>query len=728
MFAVVCCDLYLQFWPFLQSNEKDRLCYFAVDSKARAADGSAADPTVNLLRQKVEELAQAEAYIDKQIPFGWLKVLDRLQTLSQECGANDAAPIRRLPLQEVYAIATECGLPSDSNLSLEEEVGALLDLFHELGMLVHYNDPKFREMIILDPQWLIDLISRLIRVYNGKLHELPVDEKARRQMPQEWRGLVEEGKLTRRLVELLWDDLTDDTAERRTLLDLLQNFDLLLHLKESEAQSARAKGEVKLAEEQVGRSASCSMHHIFLVPSMLPDGDVAKPSFLSSRLEGNPSFYLVFCADADGSGEMTLEGAAKGFLPEGLFPRLLKKAANWHQCTASGTAVGGMKPVFFRSWAQLSFGNHIFVLELLEAQQMIKVQLLVKNPTLVLERIEQMVEEIKAECMAQLDYFVAVAVPEAEGLLLSLERVQQAIAGGAPQLFVGRGLRQHPVPRDAFTAWCPPAVEEEYDIFISYRQASDTVHARLVYDCLSKIAYEREDGRRLNVFLDSVRLLGGLSWKEGFIDGLMCSKIMVPIVSKGCLEPMAKLDPANGQDWCDNVLLEWKLGLELVKTAGSPLTAIYPIMVGSEDPQTGKMLDFFGESAAVELSAAPSVATDLELDRVLCTARRQTALGGASGRGSAGAGGSEDTAEAPVMGIAQTKSKILEQLGVKAWDPTSTHGNDYDGTAPTHWDIHQGCANRIYQVSRFPIKKIDQGLTVPFASCISNLATRCCCG
>ena len=91
----------------------------------------------------------------------------------------------------------------------------------------------------------------------------------------------------------------------------------------------------------------------------------------------------------------------------------------------------------------------------------IRVQLRVQNPTLVVERITQFVEEVKSECIPSLEYFVAVHItPEAKGILISLERVQATIGEGAHQLFVGKGLQQRPVLRKRFVLWCPPDVEE----------------------------------------------------------------------------------------------------------------------------------------------------------------------------------------------------------------------------------------------------------------------------
>jgi GTPase SAR1 family protein len=728
-----------RFWPYLEppSRHGGRV-FFPVDNTQGDSD-----PMMRQLRQKVEELAQAEEYIDKEVPFGWLRVLDKLQSMSQKkmppgpkgnpqpvsvtstgAGASAGAggvdeqsndgggdqPVRRLSLSAVCTIASECGLPSSASLSLEEEVGAMLDLFHELGMLVHYNEQQLRDMVILDPQWLINLISMIIRVLDGNddavdgagssalaaLHALPVDETARRARPAEWRMLVEEGLLSRPLVELLWEGLTDSVGERDILLHLLQKYDLLLIWRM--AHPPKPVGRSTPSGDAAGTASTVDEGHVYMVPSMLPQ----RPIRRTEPAQKMPSFYLVFREDlssatdlpsVNGSSELTFEEAAKGFLPQGLFPRLLKKAASWFQHTAFGGVGGGgrqfggeRKPVLCKQYAELSFGPVHFSLELLEAQQLVKVQLLVQNPTLVVERLEQMLAAIKEETLPNLEYMVAVHVaPDAQGLLISLDRVQSIFGAGGHELWVGKGTSQVRLERSHFGLFVPPDVEDRYDIFISYRQSSDAPFARMLFDCLAKFVYGKE-GRRLKVFLDSKRLLGGRSWKQGFIDGLKRSTLLVPIVSKGALVPMSianGFDPGNSKDWCDNVLLEWKLGLELLSMEEHPLKLVFPIMVGTEDAQSGKMGDFFQEQAQVQLTGETSLVTDVELLRVLPNANKTVG-----------------------MGVAETKARLLEQLGVKAWDPASTHGNTagdttvFEAGVNEEWgvNIEEGCANQIYQV------------------------------
>ena len=67
----------------------------------------------------------------------------------------------------------------------------------------------------------------------------------------------------------------------------------------------------------------------------------------------------------------------------------------------------------------------------------------------------------------------------------------------------------------------------------------------------------------------------GISWEEGFCDGLVRSRIFIPLLSRGGLHNFTKLQADSN---CDNVLLEYNLALELRERG--LVEFIYPIMIG----------------------------------------------------------------------------------------------------------------------------------------------------
>ena len=64
---------------------------------------------------------------------------------------------------------------------------------------------------------------------------------------------------------------------------------------------------------------------------------------------------------------------------------------------------------------------------------------------------------------------------------------------------------------------------------------------------------------------ENAGLEDGQRWDSGFMEGLANSSVFVPIVSVGSVGPMCELGGGEegGEDWTDNVLLEWMAALEL---------------------------------------------------------------------------------------------------------------------------------------------------------------------
>jgi hypothetical protein len=122
----------------------------------------------------------------------------------------------------------------------------------------------------------------------------------------------------------------------------------------------------------------------------------------------------------------------------------------------------------------------------------------------------------------------------------------------------------------------------QYDVFLSYRVASDSEHVEALYDSLCGVG--------LRVWYDKKCLKPGASWAEGFVNGLIKSRIFVPILSRGAINNSSEIRMnfamASEDSPCDNVLLEQRMALEL---AARDLTeAIYPIMFGDKDTKTGE--------------------------------------------------------------------------------------------------------------------------------------------
>lgn len=125
--------------------------------------------------------------------------------------------------------------------------------------------------------------------------------------------------------------------------------------------------------------------------------------------------------------------------------------------------------------------------------------------------------------------------------------------------------------------------EAEFDCFISYRVKTDIELAEGVYNRLTDAG--------LRVWWDKRCLEPGIPWNEGFCNGLIKSRIFVPIISRSSInhpsDAKCNFSKLESNSSCDNVLLEYSLALEL--RSREYIEKIFPIFFG--DPRPG---DCFG--------------------------------------------------------------------------------------------------------------------------------------
>ena len=71
-----------------------------------------------------------------------------------------------MSLDTVQRIAEESGMPS-AGLALEQELKAMLDFFHSLNVVLWYDTPSLRDLVVLDLQWIIDAVTCFIRDFDN---------------------------------------------------------------------------------------------------------------------------------------------------------------------------------------------------------------------------------------------------------------------------------------------------------------------------------------------------------------------------------------------------------------------------------------------------------------------------------------------------------------------------------------------------------------------------------
>jgi hypothetical protein len=99
------------------------------------------------------------------------------------------------------------------------------------------------------------------------------------------------------------------------------------------------------------------------------------------------------------------------------------------------------------------------------------------------------------------------------------------------------------------------------------------------YAKFSEKLYNTGKSNSLVPFFDKACLKDGVSWEEGFLSSLNQSAVFVPIISHQCVDNMHTL---TGDSPVDNVLLEWRMALELFHPSRQFLFGIFPVFISKD--------------------------------------------------------------------------------------------------------------------------------------------------
>lgn len=231
----------------VQHNKRTGLRYIPLSN--RTQDG------IVELRKMLESCSRKQPFLYTKVSIRWLRCLDRLQARDDvQIGLSDARAIAR-----------------GEGVMLPQEVGVMLELFHKLGVLIHFTSTvALEKIIVLSPQWLIDQVGKVIR--DPTLHKYDMDAVVNAGLEDDLKSLQATSVATLDLLTFFWGKQMS-----AFLVDLLRRTMLL-----SEWPYA-AQGE-----------------KAYFVPSLLKDVPVLS-------VEGERC-KLTF---------------AEGFLPDGVFQRLV---------------------------------------------------------------------------------------------------------------------------------------------------------------------------------------------------------------------------------------------------------------------------------------------------------------------------------------------------------------------------------------------------------------------
>ena len=231
-------------------------------------------PEVVRLRQEVLAVSEALPQMKEAIPIKWLKYEKELQAMKE--GGK-----KYIDRDAARTMASEA-----CNIVNDQEFQTLLNFLHDKRILIHFDDtPELDKLVVLDPQWLIDVFKMVITVRPYGPEE--------RKFTTLWDKLECDGILERKLLERVWAPLLDQTETFESLIAIMEKFSLVCSWPSS--------------------GASCGKQ--YLVPSMLkshpPEGIMTLVA--SARI---PPLFLKF---------------KSGQVPPGFFPRLVLHFFQWAQ-------------------------------------------------------------------------------------------------------------------------------------------------------------------------------------------------------------------------------------------------------------------------------------------------------------------------------------------------------------------------------------------------------------
>ena len=636
-------------WSTVQRNKEGTvktgrgiLWFFPVDN-TRGGE----DPSIQAAKRCVLECVGKEKYVKAKVPYAWLSVFEVLQKESKSC----------MELDKVLKICADCGMQGTVAKGLEEEMLMMLKYFTEMGLLMHHRDAMLRHLVILNPAEAVIAPASIV-LCSHDIHENEVLLDARTRMPDLYE-LLRRGILDRDILAILWKDYVDVQKE---LEFLMTKYQLIVPI---------------LSEEGGG--------YRFLVPALLPTPDDATRTRILAndspfRLVGHfifGSFKNIEALRKNGYVAVD-EAMRKFFLPKGLFTAVLGKVVEECQ-RVYDMSVSDMELTV--SSIKSSFNRHVFELSELPNQNMIQLVIMVESPLLIVERMLALIQLAVSKMMPNLHF--ALCVDQGGGVcqdghvtgpkdhLVIIEGVgglENRLTSSPPRdIPVAPGKRLSQVEaRKVFGQWLPPlGLLSFYHVFLSYRWGDfDTDFVKTMFASLYTTIIS--GGRQVQVFLDRNRLEDGRDFSTDFATALINSLGAVPIVSYASLMRMLKLEADSN---IDNVLLEWRLILELLDSGH--LHFCMPIMIGTvkQDADDGNFISNLFVDGVID--KLPQVVCTKVSDRV-----KELLL----------TNGKTPSQSLYTDTVRDVVSKITRLLGVPGWDVNDTSGasSSHGGASQMH--------------------------------------------
>jgi len=197
----VCTSEYIQSYGiFLQTELTQYTSHFAV--KQIHFVSCEQESGLEYLKRGISDILLEEEHVGADIPKSYLLLEEILERRGENEKALGNPPI--LDFEGYRNLAATCGITH------KEELAAVTETLHNLGVLMHFTmTTTIKSYVILDPQWLTNLMSTIITTKNNFVHS---------------------GFLFHDDIQHIWKEPAYPQHLHKFLMELLENFDIIFDL------------------------------------------------------------------------------------------------------------------------------------------------------------------------------------------------------------------------------------------------------------------------------------------------------------------------------------------------------------------------------------------------------------------------------------------------------------------------------------------------------------------
>ena len=209
----------------LKSIEGKRYSSYITKENIYIVDNKSGNETdfQNLRNQLIKHFIEQDSW-GKEIPVTWLRLKADMIDIAQQ------RKMKHLNVADVEFLGSQYRMKKD-------QIESFLNVQNTLGDIVYYSEPELNDIVILDPQWLVDKYKALIT------HHKFLDE---RELSEITISNLKHGKVTESDLNVLWKE-----EEVHFLKSLMIKFNLIVPL-----------------------YSTMTSRYAFIIPSMVPARNV----------------------------------------------------------------------------------------------------------------------------------------------------------------------------------------------------------------------------------------------------------------------------------------------------------------------------------------------------------------------------------------------------------------------------------------------------------------------